>query len=375
MNLMTKYELSVYEEITLLNEKKPIWLVRNQENGQFYVKKKLNMYNLGVYQMLLKNQIKGIPRVLFLAEENQELVVIEEYIHGQNLKTFMEQKGPLDEKQTIKYMIDLCKIVKELHSLKPGIIHRDIKPSNIVLSQDGVVYLIDFNIARSYKEKEVEDTRLLGTQGFAAPEQCGYGQSDERTDVYGIGSTMNYLLTGSFPQQGIFQGKISPIIEKCTAMDNKQRYQKVDALLDALGRMEEKNSDIYGIDVEERSGKTILTRSLYRPVWYLPVGFRTGVIWKMILAIVYYVSLLEVVLVGYNSESVTPPGEAAVWWFRVTMYLYFVCVLFFLGNYGNIRYGLPLMKKGKLLHGIMSVVYLLLLFVIILFFTAILLPY
>lgn len=115
----------------------------------------------------------------------------------------------------------LCDILHKLHGNLPPIIHRDIKPSNIIFSSDGVVKLIDFNAARELRAEQNEDTRLMGTRRFAAPEQYGFGQSDPRTDIYALGITFYYMLTGDYPDSGKYAGKYYDIITKCYNLPKK----------------------------------------------------------------------------------------------------------------------------------------------------------
>ena len=93
----------------------------------------------------------------------------------------------------------MCKALWVLHSL--GAVHRDVKPENIILRGSEAV-LIDFDAARLYKPEESGDTQVLGTTGFAAPEQYGLSQTDRRADIYAVGILMNVMLTGEHPSGG-----------------------------------------------------------------------------------------------------------------------------------------------------------------------------
>ncbi len=116
-----------------------------------------------------------------------DTTVIEEYIEGK-----LPHPAKLSRKQFKKIVTELCIVLSFIH--EKGIIHRDIKPSNILLAQDAHIRLSDFDAARLYKNEQEQDTRLLGTRGYAPPEQYGFNQTDERTDIYSLGVTLNQLL-------------------------------------------------------------------------------------------------------------------------------------------------------------------------------------
>ena len=93
-----------------------------------------------------------------------------------------------------------------------------------MISNDGIVKLIDFNAAKEFDQSQIEDTRLMGTRKFAAPEQYGFGQSDPRTDLYALGVTMYYLLTKDYPDSGLYHVPLEPVIRKCIALGRSERY-------------------------------------------------------------------------------------------------------------------------------------------------------
>ena len=133
-----------------------------------------------------------------------------------------------------EWTLGLCSAVGALHSA--GIIHRDIKPSNIMLTNDGIIKLIDFDASRIYKSYRKKDTRNIGTDGYAPPEQYGFAQTDERSDIFAIGVVMFELLTGgkSISELPAYNGLLKPVIEKCTRLAPEERYSTVDELKKAL---------------------------------------------------------------------------------------------------------------------------------------------
>ncbi|MBD5140946.1 MAG: serine/threonine protein kinase [Ruminococcus sp.] len=198
-----------------------------EENSEKRIRRTVNV-ELPLYETLKNSEFKYLPRIYSVEIAEGKTVVTEEFISGKNLLT-----ANLDEKQIIRAMVQLCAALDFIHGL--GIVHRDIKPSNILLSEDGSIRLIDFEAARFVRDGKDKDTRYLGTDGFAPPEQYGFSQTDFRTDIYSAGQTMKILL-GSLSAKR----KYAKIIRKCTALDPAERYQSAKALADALTNKREK---------------------------------------------------------------------------------------------------------------------------------------
>ena len=185
--------------------------------------KRLKEANPEIYRGIAKLRNQHIPLIYSIREQGEELCIVEEYIDGQTLEVYLAQE-PLTDVQKIGLMIQLCEALEILHQCKPAVIHRDIKPSNILISEDGVLKIIDFDASRQYKaEKNTSDTRLLGTIEYAAPEQFGYSQTDVRSDVYSIGVVLNELNI----QEASSLKKWKTIVDKCTSFDPENRYKNV----------------------------------------------------------------------------------------------------------------------------------------------------
>lgn len=361
MTIEERYALSCYEELTKLDDAKDVWLVRHNETGILYVKKRMQLYNRAIYQRLMTCHIPNVPEVVLCVEDETGLIVVEEYIHGMTLEQQLEQDGVLSETEVAEIMIKLCDTLQLLHGSTPPVIHRDIKPSNIMISSEGTVKLIDFNAAKEFTPGQSEDTRLMGTRKFAAPEQYGFGQSDQRTDIYALGVTMHYLLTKHFPESNLYHGFLLPVIEKCMNIDKERRYPDVLTLKSAIS---DAGKGTTGQSVREASPEmkdTWFMRPLYGYKEWFPVGFRSGVLWKMLLSVSGYLFAvwLSCTAIIKNADGVVLTGyPLAV--NRVAMFLILLGTIFFLGNYCDIRYRLPLMKRNKLLHWILAAVYLIL---------------
>lgn len=144
----------------------------------------------------------GIPRFYGHFTDPEHWYLVMEYIAGQTLEDYLQtstEKGYCSLGDTLRIGIALCLILEHLHLCKPPLIFRDVKPANIMLTRNKRVYLIDFGIARAFSPGKAKDTTPLGSPGYAAPEQYGRGQSDQRTDIYGLGATLQTLLTGCDP--------------------------------------------------------------------------------------------------------------------------------------------------------------------------------
>ena len=140
----------------------------------------------------------------------------------------------MSDKVVADYAIQLCDILKKLHDINPPIIHRDIKPSNVILKNDGSLVLIDFNAAKKADQTKSRDTYLIGTPGYSAPEQYGFGSSYIPTDIYAMGNLMLALLTGDTDPAKLGKSWLRKVIFKCLNMDPKNRYQSADKLKKAI---------------------------------------------------------------------------------------------------------------------------------------------
>ncbi|CUM86997.1 serine/threonine-protein kinase [Turicibacter sanguinis] len=233
--LEQEYQISLYETLVELNHspKSDVLLVQNSLTSKIYIKKILKNYNLDVYRKLQHIKNRHLPKIEEIFECEDCLIVIEEFINGRTLQEYMNE--PLNESFAIKCGIRLCEVLEVLHNQKPPIIHRDIKPSNVMISADGVLKLIDFDVSRVYQNNRQLDTHILGTKGYASPEQFGFEQTDARSDIYSIGVLLNVLTTGDMYQKN--RSKIGRIIDKCTKLSPNDRYQNVHELKSDLSKL------------------------------------------------------------------------------------------------------------------------------------------
>lgn len=179
-----------------------------------------------------------LPRIVDIIDNRSTVYIVMDYIEGESLNKVLDATGAQPQEAVIEWAKQLCTALDYLHTQNPPVIYRDMKPANIMLKPDGTIRLIDFGIAREYKEGKDGDTEAIGTRGYAAPEQFGgKGQTDARTDIYSLGVTLYHLVTGKNPAEPPY--KIYPIrhwnpalssglewlIQKCTQFDPEDRYQ------------------------------------------------------------------------------------------------------------------------------------------------------
>lgn len=175
-----------------------------------------------VYEKLQKIKNENLSEIYNVSRSDKGIIVLEEFIDGITVGEVL-QSGLYNENGVKKVVGSLCDALYILHSM--GIVHRDIKPENVMITNSGVVKLIDFDAARIFKSGKSADTTIIGTIGYAAPEQMGFAQSDERTDIYALGVLLNVMLTGEHPSKNIYKGKYKKIIEKAINIDPEKRFQ------------------------------------------------------------------------------------------------------------------------------------------------------
>lgn len=223
-------------------------------SGKKYILKKA----VGEEAALLKKEARQmekydfsfLPRFFCFQEENGEAYLLRGYIEGDTLEEIIERDGAMSVQRAGVIAERLCDISAKLHSQEPPLVHRDIKPSNIVLTPEGNLFLIDFGTVREYDPDLSRDTEIIGTRGTAAPEQYGFCQTDARADIYALGVTYCYLLTGEVYGRGrkaydALSGECRQIIERCTKLDPQERYQTDGQLKAAICAVSAGNGKIH----------------------------------------------------------------------------------------------------------------------------------
>ena len=322
-------------------------LVRNTENGHIYVQKELYLFDEEIYRLLKKKPIRNIPRIYEVLPDGECLIIIEEYLSGELLSEILE-RGPLTERKAFRIVRKLLMILEELHAQTPPIVHRDIKPSNILITPDGTVKLLDMNTAKRSLPGQKEDTALLGTAGYAAPEQYGFGASTPQTDIYAVGVLLNRMLTGEYPSRQTAGGRSGKIVERCTRMKPEERYASA---LD-LRRVIEAEMETEGTSDEEEPDRSF--GDVVRK--YLPPGLRSGNLVNSLVSLFLY-GFLFVACLSLNMEdsSGSPIAGIPLWIYRITCLLAVLAVILFTGNYLGIQRRIGISRIRNLVPRILCV--------------------
>lgn len=331
MDYCGRFEISNYNTVATINSEHHIYLVQHRETGKIYIKKILDIYNPLIYKYLMEHHINGTPKLYCMYEENKQLVLIEEFISGVSLQEMIDQQT-LTFDLIIQFVSELCDILGKLHFLNPPIVHRDIKPSNIIVTPCGHIILIDFNAAKYSIDTTDHDTILLGTKGYAAPEQYGFGSSTPQTDIYALGILLKELSHALPVSTNIF----NTIINKCTEINPSDRTKSVLELKIEIEKLQIHSNN-------NRNSMSLLNKS------FAPPGFRTKTPWKMLTASIGYLFIFWMCL----SLNVKDATIFHLWLERITALFIMLSFIFCCFNYRNIQQFVPLCSsKHKLIRGL-----------------------
>lgn len=198
-----------------------------------------------IMKKMADRKLSGIPKAYRIFEENGKVYLVREYIEGMSLAQMVLQKGGISEAEICRISRKICQTAEQFQNPDEPMIHRDIKPENIVVTPGDEVVFIDFGTMRSYKKDGSRDTFVVGTRGTAAPEQYGYTQTDQRTDVYAIGQTMLYMVSESYEMNQLSECAVSrrmkKIIEKACSFEPDKRYGDAAQLRRAVEKCQANN--------------------------------------------------------------------------------------------------------------------------------------
>ena len=246
--------LNLYRDLTNVGDDTNAHLVQHVENGKTYVKKELRNYDRSVFEYIRMRDIAGIPHIVDIIENFGEgrrpdvLIVIEEYIAGSTLREVLDAYGPVKPDIALDYMIQLCEILKPLHDRKRPIVHCRITPENVMITQNGRLYLINFDAAREIDPDSPDPSYKTGTSmkshsAYIASGQFEYLPVEPQTDILECGSLFREMISGVSPASPTPRVPLldrpeveilEPIIQKCTETEPSRRYADAVELLAAL---------------------------------------------------------------------------------------------------------------------------------------------
>lgn len=345
-----------YKEIEALTEKEngPV-LVRNIQTKEFFVRKK--------YALTLQNRLEKLslithphlPKIEEIVASNNELWLYEEFIHGKNLQEYIQLNQQLPTETTLEIAKSVTEALVVLH--EKNLIHRDIKLTNIMISNDGVIKLIDFDAIRFYDGTKDTDTVNLGTLGFASPEQFGFAETDERSDIYSLGVVLNVCLTKNYPKDQLTTNVyLKDIVQKSIKLDPSNRFQSAKDMQAAIHQQLtllklEKNrpQPKQKISLEKKQSvskppikKKVAQNQLNLITRYVP-GFRTNQLWKKITASFGYLCILF----GYSVMLST--GTTLDRFLEgITFTVIFILPFIILTNFLSIKKWIPFIHSNKL---------------------------
>lgn len=231
LDLLRSVQAKNYTLLRMMREKddSEIFLLQHPDGRRIVCR--TYSHPVPAYALLAGRMEPGLPQVYAYSEENGCFIVEEEWIDGTLLSEFL-QKQRLTEMEALNLFRDICQALWTLHDL--GIVHRDVKAENIIVTADGHGKLLDLDAASRLQSQKQQDTRLLGTVGYAAPEQFGFARSDCRTDIFSLGILLNVMLTGEHPSVHLAEGRLRTIISRCIEVNIDLRYSSVVELLEDL---------------------------------------------------------------------------------------------------------------------------------------------
>ena len=336
--MLTEYKLSAYQDYGPLGNKEHIHLVRNKNTGKMCVKKICAREQKTILEFRKKNSSAYFPQVMEIIETAEKVILIEEYIEGVTLEDYMMGE-PLKEQQAVNIARQICEALKCLHNAESMIVYRDLKPENVMITFNEQIKLVDFDISRKFQEGKNRDTELLGTAEYAAPEQFGYFQTDNRTDIYAFGVLFNYMLTGKFPIECVTNGKYEKVVRKCTALEPAKRYQKIEEILEVFPSR-------YGMFENRCQQREKNLHTEKEKASRIPPGFRSRTLWKMFVAVFGYLFILYI---GFTIEftdgenNILPLKQ--LWLNRGCFTMALISTVLFNFNYGGCQEQIPMLRK------------------------------
>ena len=258
----------MYEIIKDLNETTKLAI----QGERIYTLKKMYPQDIQLYKEIKSLSNAHLAKIVDFASIGNDLYAVSLYIQGDTLKSYVARNGGLSDDEVIDIASQLCDGLRALH--ERGIIHRDINPNNIIMTDSKTAVIIDYGISRFQKAFQSRDTQILGTQGYAAPEQFGFEQTSDKSDIYSLGVVINYMKTGFLPNEKMCGGYFAPIVKQCTAIDAVNRYADIDELYNVINK------------IKSNKFKSFLKK--------LP-GFKSGKWYFQLPAGIYYTTIIAMI--------------------------------------------------------------------------------
>ena len=201
-----------------------------------YILKELDEHSVQVYQRLTTLSNPFVAKVYEVKKYGTAHIAVMEFVYGRTLAEYVDYEGTLPENQSLELCVELADALIGIH--QAGIVHKDITPNNLMITDEGSLKVIDFGIARIPDDIGSNDTTILGTRGFTAPEVRSDIPSSYTADIYSTGCVLNFMLTGQDPGLKRYQGKkgIEMLLKGMLAIDPDNRYQTAEQLKAALKR-------------------------------------------------------------------------------------------------------------------------------------------
>lgn len=184
-----------------------------------------------------------VPALYDLEEDADYWYLVEEYLAGQSLEHLKKSQNYISQSRLAQIASMICDIIQWLHEQKPyPVLYLDLKPEHLILTNEGMK-ILDFGSAVYLKGAQITG-RVMGTKGFASPEQQEGGQIDVRSDIYSIGAVLYWLMTGETPGYAVRVGctrgyskEWQTIVCKCISLDKDSRYASAGELKRAVMRV------------------------------------------------------------------------------------------------------------------------------------------
>lgn len=244
MSIFETIDLRELNSVTELSrtEKSRVTLVSLENGREFAVLKEYQNKDLfPLYERLKSVQLDYFPRIYQLQEQEDAVVLLEEYLPGETLQAQLEGEKKLTEEELTGYIRAISEALQALHNATPPIVYRDLKPENIIITSHNKLKIVDFDAVREYKEEQSRDTIILGTKEYASPEQYGFMQTDIRTDVYSLGIVFAELLERADVSTS-YRTDAKEIIKKATMFAPDDRYPNMEAFLKDLDKIGKRRS-------------------------------------------------------------------------------------------------------------------------------------